>query len=113
MTDQLIKALSDLEEELVLKLVQERLDGGDDPLAILDACREGMAQVGKRYEDGEYYVSDLIMAGEIFKQANAILSEKIQVDTGKKRGTVVMGTVEGDIHDIGKDLVVGLLKAGG
>ena len=113
MTDQLIKALSDLEEELVLKLVQERLDGGDDPLAILDACREGMAQVGKRSEDGEYYVSDLIMAGEIFKQANAILSEKIQVDTGKKRGTVVMGTVEGDIHDIGKDLVVGLLKAGG
>lgn len=111
MSDQLIKALSDLEEETVLKLVQERLDGGDDPLDIIAACRDGMADVGKRYEAQEYYVSDLIMAGELFKQAMAKIGEQFQIEGGPKRGTVVIGTVQGDIHDIGKDIVVSLLQA--
>jgi methanogenic corrinoid protein MtbC1 len=112
MSDQLVQALSDLEEELVLKLVQERLDAGDEPLDIIAACREGMADVGKRYETQEYYVSDLIMAGEMFKQAMSIIGEKFQTDGGPKRGAVVIGTVKGDIHDIGKDIVVSLLQAG-
>lgn len=112
MSDQLVRALSDLEEELVLKLVQERLDAGDEPLDIIAACREGMADVGKRYEAQEYYVSDLIMAGEMFKQAMAVIGEKFQTDSGPTRGTVVVGTVKGDIHDIGKDIVVSLLQAG-
>jgi methanogenic corrinoid protein MtbC1 len=111
MSDQLATAISDLEEDLVFKLVQERLDGGADPLAILAECREGMALVGKRYESGEYFVSDLIMAGEIFKQANAMVGAKFQVSNGETLGKVVIGTVKGDIHDIGKDLVVSMLKA--
>jgi len=65
MSDQLKQALSDLDEEVVLKVVQERLDAGDEPLDIIADCREGMADVGKRYEAQEYYVSDLIMAGEM------------------------------------------------
>jgi methanogenic corrinoid protein MtbC1 len=105
--------MSDLEEAQVLDIVQKRLEAGDDPLAILSDCREGMALVGKRYEENEYYVSDLIMAGEIFKQATALVSTRFQVDEGEKRGVVVVGTVKGDIHDIGKDLVVSLLKANG
>ena len=112
MSDQLKQALSDLEEEAVLKLVQERLDAGDEPLDIIADCREGMADVGKRYEAQEYYVSDLIMASEIFKQAMAKIGEKFQTDSGPKRGSVVIGTVKGDIHDIGKDIVVSLLQAG-
>lgn len=112
MSAQLVTALSDLEEEAVLKLVQESLDAGEDPMTILIACREGMAQVGKRYEDGEYYVSDLIMAGEVFKQASALISSKFETTGGPKRGTVVVGTVKGDIHDIGKDIVVTLLQSG-
>ena len=112
MSDQLKKALSDLDEEVVLKIVQERLEGGDDPLGIIADCREGMADVGKRYEAQEYYVSDLIMAGEMFKQAMAKIGEKFQTDGGPKRGTVVIGTVKGDIHDIGKDIVISLLQAG-
>ena len=112
MSAQLVTALSNLEEEAVLKLVQESLDTGDDPMTILSACREGMAQVGKRYEDGEYYVSDLIMAGEVFKQASALISSKFEAAGGPKRGKVVIGTVKGDIHDIGKDIVVTLLQAG-
>jgi methanogenic corrinoid protein MtbC1 len=111
MSNQLATTISDLEEERVLKLVQERLDANDDPLAILADCREGMVLVGKRYESGDYYVSDLIMAGEIFKQANTLVSTKFQTDSGATLGKVVIGTVKGDIHDIGKDLVVSLLKA--
>jgi methanogenic corrinoid protein MtbC1 len=113
MSDQLKQMISDLEETAALKIVQDRLDAGGDPLAILNDCREGMALVGKRYEEGEYYVSDLIMAGEIFKQATALVGTKFQIDEGEMRGKVVVGTVKGDIHDIGKDLVVSLLKANG
>jgi len=111
MNDQLAKALSDLEEEQVLKLVRERLDAGADPMTILSGLREGMAQVGTRYEANEYYVSDLIMAGEVFKQASALVTDRFQSVGGDPLGTVVIGTVQGDIHDIGKDLVVSLLKA--
>jgi methanogenic corrinoid protein MtbC1 len=112
MSEQLKKALSDLEEEAALKLVQERLDASDDPMVILAACREGMSEVGERYEANEYYVSDLLMAGEIFKQAVAMIGTNFKTDGGPKRGTVVVGTVQGDIHDIGKDIVVSLLQAG-
>jgi methanogenic corrinoid protein MtbC1 len=111
MSDQLATALADLEEESALKLVQERLDAGDDPMAILKSCHEGMAMVGKRYEGSEYYVSDLIMAGEIFKEAMALLGSRLKADTSSKRGKVVAGTVKGDIHDIGKDILVTILKA--
>ena len=111
MSDQLVKALSDLEEDLVLKLVQEDLESGADPLVILANLREGMAQVGKRYECNEYYVSDLIMAGEVFKQASALVSAMFETSGGETLGKVVIGTVQGDIHDIGKDLVVNMLKA--
>jgi methanogenic corrinoid protein MtbC1 len=111
MSDQLATALADLEEETVLKLTQGRLDAGDDPMAILKSCHEGMAMVGTRYEESEYYVSDLIMAGEIFKEAMAILEPSLHQDSSDTRGKVVAGTVKGDIHDIGKDIVVTLLKA--
>jgi methanogenic corrinoid protein MtbC1 len=112
MSEQLKQALSNLEEEAVLKLVQQQLEAGDDPLKIIAACRDGMAQVGKRYETQEYYVSDLIMAGEVFKQAMALIGAKFKTDGGSHRGVVVVGTVKGDIHDIGKDIVVSLLRAG-
>ncbi len=111
MIDQLKQALSDLDEEKVQSLVQERLAQGEDPLAIIASCREGIADVGKRYENNEYYVSDLIMAGEVFKDAMAKISENFKIEKGSKRGTVVIGTVKGDIHDIGKDIVVSLLQA--
>ncbi len=112
MSDQLKQALSDLEEETVLNIVRERLEAGEEPLAIVADCREGMADVGKRYETQEYYISELIMAGEVFKQAMSIIGEKFQVDSGPKRGSVVIGTVKGDIHDIGKNIVASLLEAG-
>jgi len=113
MSDQLAIAISDLEEEKVLKLVQERLDAGVDPVAIVNDCREGMELVGQRYQSGEYFLSELIMAGEIFKQANALVGARFQVTAGPGRGTVVVGTVKGDIHDIGKDIVSSMLELNG
>jgi methanogenic corrinoid protein MtbC1 len=111
MSNPIVQAFSDLEEEQVLQDVQTRLDAGEDPVSILADCREGMVQVGKRYEQGEYYVSELIMAGEVFKQVNKMLGSRLQGVAGTPRGKVVIATVQGDIHDIGKDLVVGLLRA--
>jgi methanogenic corrinoid protein MtbC1 len=111
MSDPLATALSDLDETAVMKLVQEHLAAGTAPLAILASCREGMARVGKRYEAGEYFVSELIMAGEVFKGAVALIGPGAAAGSGPKRGTVVAGTVKGDIHDIGKDIVVTLLRS--
>jgi methylmalonyl-CoA mutase cobalamin-binding domain/chain len=113
MSEALVSAISDLEETQVLKLVQEDLESGTDPQLILGSCRDGMALVGKRYEAGEYYVSELIMAGELFKQANALLLPHLAAGGGATKGKVVIATVKGDIHDIGKDIVVGMLKATG
>ena len=113
MSDQLVQAFSDLNEELALKLIQERLDAGGDPLDILAACRDGMVDVGKRYEAKEYYVSELMMAGEVFRQASELLTTALDGQITGDKGVVIVGTVQGDIHDIGKDLVVSMLRASG
>ena len=113
MNEQLARAISNLDERAVTELVQESLNAGNDPPAIMAACREGMIRVGRRYETGEYYVSDLIMAGEIFKQANSLLSAGLMAGAAPGNCAVVIGTVQGDIHDIGKDIVVSLLCANG
>lgn len=107
----IVQKLADLEEEAFLGLVRQELEAGVDPLTILESCREGMVLVGKRFEENIYFISDLMMAGEMFKQATNILAPKMKLSGEANRGKVVMGTVKGDIHDIGKDLVVGLLKA--
>jgi methanogenic corrinoid protein MtbC1 len=113
MDNQIALKLAGLEEEEVLALVRQELEAGTDPVAIFDACREGMVLVGERFEDKEYYISDLMMAGEIFRRAAEILGPELKGDSTESKGVVVIGTVKGDIHNIGKDLVVGLLEAAG
>jgi methanogenic corrinoid protein MtbC1 len=111
---ELIRKISDLEEDEVLKLVHERIAGGDDPIAIIEDCRQGMILVGKRYEQREYFLSGLILAGEILREVMEIvqpLTEKKYF--GKSLGQVLLGTVEGDIHDAGKNLFQVLLKVHG
>jgi methanogenic corrinoid protein MtbC1 len=111
MFDELTLALANLDEPGVLALVQERLDEGQNALAILDVCRQGMAIVGERFQEGEYFISELIFSGAIFKQVAKMVEPWITTTSGAPQGTVVIGTVKSDIHDIGKDLVVLLLKA--
>ena len=87
------KAITDLEENEVLKLVKEKLDAGEDPLSILDACRLGMAEIGKGAGD-TIFLTDLIMAGEIFNEAMEILMPKLAGSSTKSLGKVVIGTVK-------------------
>ncbi len=111
MSTHLTQTLADLQEEETLDLVRKELDRGTDAMEILRACQHGMVLVGEKYEQSIYYVSDLMMAGEIFKGVSKLLSPHITEDSGAGAGSVIVGTVAGDIHDIGKDLVIGMLKA--
>ncbi len=111
MDDQVKTMLAELKEQELFDLVRSRLDEGADPFTILKACQEGMVAVGERYEQGIYFISDLMMAGEIFKQIGEILGPKLLGESGPTGGKVIVGTVKDDIHDIGKDLVVGMLKS--
>lgn len=107
----LTAAISDLQEEIALTLVRQRLDAGDDPLLIIEDCKEGMRQVGARYERKEYYLAGLIMAGEIFRQVMELLQPIVEDQiSGQASGRILLGTVEGDIHDLGKNIVNMLLS---
>jgi methanogenic corrinoid protein MtbC1 len=107
----LIAAIADLEEETTLALVRQRLDANDDPLLIMEDCKEGMRQVGVRYELNEYFLAGLIMAGEIFRQVMELLQPVVRRQvSGQASGRILLGTVEGDIHDLGKNIVNMLLS---
>jgi methanogenic corrinoid protein MtbC1 len=107
----LMAAIADLREETALALVRQRLDAGYDPLLIIEDCREGMRQVGVRYERREYFLAGLIMAGEIFRQVMELLQPVVERQvSGQLSGRFLLGTVEGDIHDLGKNIVNMLLS---
>lgn len=107
----LIDAIADLQEETALALVHQRLDAGDDSLLIIEDCQEGMRQVGERYERHEYFLAGLIMAGEIFSQVMELLQPIVERQvSGQASGRILLGTVEGDIHDLGKNIVNMLLS---
>jgi methanogenic corrinoid protein MtbC1 len=107
MKEQLINAIVDMQEDEALRLAQQMLDSGEDPNEILDAGKEAMVIVGDRYEHKEYFLPELIVGGDILKEIGDIVKPKLKAQTGsaKPAGKVVIGTVEGDIHDIGKDVV--------
>ncbi len=111
---QLARLVADLEEDTVLDLVRQRLEAGDDPLQIIEECNEGMRLVGQRYEQGEYFVAGLIMSGEIFREVVELVQPLIeQQSQGNASGRVLVGTVSGDIHDIGKNMFGMLLSCHG
>ena len=115
MAGELTKAVADLEEEKAIKLVKDRLAKGEDPNKILTDSREGMEQVGKRFGEGEYFLPELVYSAEIFKQISEIIKPQLKTQTARKGtvGKVVIGTVAGDIHDIGKDIVSFMLDMNG
>jgi methanogenic corrinoid protein MtbC1 len=114
MSKDLVNALADLKEQEVLSIVDARLKKGDDPFQILDDARHGMEIVGKRFASNEYFIPDLLYSGEILKSVSEIVKPMITKEGEIKRiGKVVFGTVAGDIHDIGKDIVVFMLDING
>lgn len=110
----LVDAITDMREEESLQLAYEALDLGVSPFEVLDACRRAMDVIGKRFETGDSFLPELILAGEMMSQIAKVLKPRIQrEETTEKLGKIVFGTVEGDIHDIGKDIVVFLLEVNG
>lgn len=109
----LIEALGDLNEDAVMKGVKEIFDAGVPSLEILASLQKGMEKVGERYESKEYFLSELIMSAEIFKNAAAIVGSVFTESTEKKLGTFVIGTVSEDIHDIGKNIVATIMSCNG
>ena len=108
---ELIRALANLDEETALRIIRQSLDAGVAGSDILKACQDGMAEVGSRFEQGEYFVSELVVSGEIFKQASALLESSLGGDGSASAGKIVFGTVKGDIHDLGKNIVVLMLRS--
>lgn len=114
MSEKLIAHIVEMEEDEALKRVDDLMAQGAAPMKILEDCTAAMEIVGKRFESGEYFLPHLIMGGEILKQISARVKTEIQGDgTKKSLGKVLMGTVEGDIHNIGKDIVTFLLEVNG
>lgn len=116
MTEQerLIKAITEMDEQGALEIADEMIANESDPLEVLDACRKAMDQIGQQFEEGLCYVPELILAGEMLKaitdKIKPLMAEEAEEE---KLGKVVIGTVEGDIHDIAKDIVVFMLDING
>lgn len=114
MNTKLVELMADLMEEETIDLVKELIQSGANPMDILDDARSAMEVVGKRFETSEYFIPDLIMAGEILKEISEIVKPLLEKLGGSaKKGKVLIGTVAGDIHDIGKDIVTFMLDVSG
>ena len=114
MDKKLLELIADLMEEEVIALAKEKIQQGVDPMSILDEARSAMEVVGKRFENGQYFIPDLMMAGEILREISEIVKPYLEKVSGpKKISKVIMGTVAGDIHDIGKDIVTFMLDVSG
>jgi len=114
MSKKLVKAIADMREEEALKLVREMVEGGSEPMAILDAARKAVDIIGQRYEEGTYFLPELMLAGEMLNQITEVIKpEMAKVPEVKRHGKVLVGTVEGDIHDIGKNIVSFMLDVNG
>ena len=114
MLQKLVGAIADMQEEEALKLVAEMVEDGSEPMAILAAAKEAMDVVGQRYEEGVYFLPELILAGEMLNQImDLVKPELARLPKIERRGKVLIGTVEGDIHDIGKNIVTFMLDVNG
>ena len=106
-------AMADLDEDTLLELMQSVMDENGDAMEAVRACQEGMEEVGRLFEEGEYFVGDLIYAGEILTGAIEIIKPLLSEGEGGSVGRLILCTVKDDLHDIGKNIVKSLLEAGG
>jgi len=114
---QLVEWLADMREDEALELARRMLlEEGADPLRVLELCRNAMDIVGKRFEEGEYFLPELVLAGEMLELIGAVAKPLIKEGEGgasAKLGRVLIGTVHGDLHDIGKNIVCFMLDING
>jgi methylmalonyl-CoA mutase cobalamin-binding domain/chain len=113
---ELKQIVGELDEDSVNKTLDQFLSSnpsGDDARKMVEACQQGMEIVGNKFESGEYFVGDLIFAGELLTSCIEKLKPLLGAGGSETRGTIVLGTVEGDIHDIGKNIFKGMAEAAG
>jgi methanogenic corrinoid protein MtbC1 len=114
LSEKLVDAMTNMRENEAIEIAKSLVENGEDPIKILDDCTKAMETVGKRFEAGEYFLPELMMAGEMLRQISEMVKPKMRGERVlQKRGKVLIGTVEGDIHDIGKDIVTFLLSVNG
>jgi len=114
MSQELIDAINEMREDDALAITNQLLDGGTAPMEVLDACKAAMDLIGERFEKGEAFIPELILAGEMMTTISDVIKPRLTTDAGAaKLGKVVIGTVEGDIHDIAKDIVAFMLDING
>jgi len=107
-------AMGELDDEIVIEMINEVVDsGGGDAAQAMTACQDGMELVGNLFEKGEYFVGDLIFAGELMSQAMELLHSSLASDSFENLGKMILCTVQGDIHDIGKNIVKAIMGANG
>lgn len=114
--DALVEAMGNLEEDTMVEILEGVMnEGGAEASKAMEACQKGMDQVGKLFEDGEYFVGDLIYAGELMTQAVGILKDALVAGDGEggEKTKMVLCTVKDDLHDIGKNIVKAMLEASG
>lgn len=112
--DKLTSLIAELDEKNALKLSRQLITQGLDPLQIIDSSHKGMIEVGRLYEKGIYFISGLVMAGEIMEQiTHLVLPLTLESSLPKTAGRIVIGTVKGDIHHIGKDIFKAFLRGHG
>ena len=115
MSEELIQAMVELEESKTYELVRDLLEKGTDAKEIIEILRNGVEIIGDKFNKKEYFLTELVMAGELFQQSAIILEPylKDKASAEKIPGVIVVGTVKGDVHDIGKNIFVTLLNAAG
>lgn len=106
MSKKFVKAIADMQEESALKQVDQMMADKVEPAVIMDDAMEAMEIVGQRFEDGTYFLPELMMAGEMMKQiTEQVKPEMAKIPVAERKGKILIGTVAGDIHDIGKNIV--------
>lgn len=109
-----VNLLADLKEEEVIKLTKERLEASEDAVVILEDSRQAMEIVGNRFADGKYFLPELVYSGALLKQITELVKPHLTQSAETKRlGKIVIGTVAGDIHDIGLNIVDFMLNVNG
>jgi len=113
--EKLLDAMIDLREEASYDIIRKMLEERADPKKIIEILRKGVEVIGEKFVKKEYFLTELVMAGEIFQQSAKILESALTKEhaTDNYKATVVVGTVKGDVHDIGKNIFITLLKSSG
>jgi methanogenic corrinoid protein MtbC1 len=110
----LAQAFAELEDERAITMVEEKIRAGESPLSILAELQTGMAVFSEQSRKGDFFISDLILAGDIFQQSMRLLEPHLGgLDEAHQGPLIVLGTARGDIHNLGKDILGVLLKASG